>query len=169
VGRAIGAFERQLVTPSRWDALLRGHQDALTPAEKRGFNDFVEAGCVSCHSGTYLGGQMYQKAGLVIPWPDRSDPGRVGVTRKPADSMVFKVPSLRNIAMTAPYFHNGRTAALEDAVLMMGHYQLGRDLTATQVQSIVAYLHALTGTLPISFLPPSGSGRTTPPSDRTGP
>lgn len=148
VGRAIGAFERRLVTPSRWDALLHGDQNALTAPEKQGFNDFVEAGCVSCHSGTYLGGQMFQKAGLVTPWPDRSDPGRIAVTHKAADSMVFKVPSLRNIAMTGPYFHNGGTASLEDAVLMMGHYQLGRDLTAAQLQSILTYLHALTGTLP---------------------
>ncbi|HSD31171.1 MAG TPA: cytochrome c peroxidase, partial [Gemmatimonadales bacterium] len=148
VGRAIGAFERQLVTPSRWDALLKGDSSALTAPEKQGFNDFVEAGCVSCHSGAYLGGQMYQRAGLVTPWPDRSDPGRMGVTQKAADSMVFKVPSLRNIAMTGPYFHNGGTASLEDAVLMMGHYQLGRDLSAAQVQSIVTYLRTLTGTLP---------------------
>lgn len=155
VGRAIGAFERQLVTPSRWDALLKGDRNALTAAEKQGFNDFVEAGCVSCHSGTYLGGQMYQKAGLVTPWPDRSDPGRIGVTHKAADSLVFKVPSLRNIAMTGPYFHNGATASLEDAVVMMGHYQLGRDLTAAQVQSIVTYLRALTGTLPQGAITPT--------------
>ena len=154
VGRAIGAFERQLVTPSRWDALLKGDQNALTPAEKQGFTDFVEAGCVSCHNGAYLGGQMYQKAGVVTPWPDRSDPGRVGVTHRSADSMVFKVPSLRNIAMTGPYFHNGGTASLEDAVRMMGHYQLGRDLTAAQVQSIVTYLRTLTGTLPQGIVAP---------------
>jgi cytochrome c peroxidase len=154
VGRAIGAFERQLVTPSRWDAFLKGARNALTPAEQQGFNDFVEAGCVSCHNGAYLGGQMYQKAGVVAPWPDRADPGRVRVTHQVADSMVFKVPSLRNIAMTGPYFHNGGTASLEDAVRMMGHYQLGRDLTPAQVQSIVTYLHTLTGTLPQGSIAP---------------
>lgn len=156
VGRAIGAFERGLVTPSRWDALLKGDQNALTPAEKQGFADFTEAGCASCHSGAYLGGQMYQKAGLVAPWPDRSDPGRAAVTHQAADSMVFKVPSLRNVAMTGPYFHNGSTASLAEAVRMMGHYQLGRDLTDAQVQAIVTYLGSLTGTLP-----PSAAARRT--------
>lgn len=159
VGRAIGAFERELVTPSRWDALLKGNQNALTASEKQGFNDFVEAGCVSCHNGAYLGGQMYQKAGLVTPWPDRSDPGRVGVTHQSIDSMVFKVPSLRNIAMTGPYFHNGRTASLEEAVRMMGHYQLGRELTDAQVRSIVTYLHTLTGTLPQRYVTPTAPVR----------
>jgi cytochrome c peroxidase len=148
VGAAIAAFERRLVTPSRWDALLKGNDNALTPAEKEGFNTFVEAGCVSCHNGAYLGGQMYQKAGLVTPWPDRADPGRVAVTHQPSDTMVFKVPSLRNIAMTAPYFHNGGTASLDEAVRMMGRYQLGRDLTDAQVVSIVTYLRTLTGAIP---------------------
>lgn len=160
VGRAIGAFERQLVTPSRWDAFLRGDQGALTPPEKEGFNQFVEAGCVSCHNGAYLGGQTYQKAGLVAPWPDRSDPGRADVTHQAADSMLFKVPSLRNIAMTGPYFHNGSTASLGEAVRMMGHYQLGRDLTEAQIASIVTYLHALTGTIPQGYVaaPPATRG-----------
>ena len=153
VGKAIGAFERELVTPSRWDALLKGDSSALTPPEKQGFNDFVEAGCVSCHNGPYMGGQMYQKAGLVAPWPDRSDPGRIAVTGQPTDSMVFKVPSLRNIAETGPYFHNGATSSLEDAVRMMGHYQLGHDLTDAQVRSIVTYLRTLTGTLPQGYAP----------------
>ena len=154
VGRAIAAFERGLVTPSRWDALLKGNQNALTPAEQAGFNTFVEAGCVSCHSGAYVGGQMYQKAGLVAPWPDRSDPGRSAVTHQAADEMVFKVPSLRNIAMTAPYFHTGGTPSLGAAVRMMGRYQLGRELSDAQVESIVSYLHALTGTIPTGYVEP---------------
>jgi cytochrome c peroxidase len=148
VGRAIGAFERRLVTPSRWDALLKGDAAALTAGEKQGFNTFVDAGCVSCHNGAYLGGQMYQKAGLVTPWPDQADRGRVAVTHRTTDEMVFKVPSLRNVVMTAPYFHNGGTTSLPEAVRMMGHYQLGRDLTDAQVESIVTYLHALTGQIP---------------------
>jgi cytochrome c peroxidase len=152
VGAAIAAFERRLVTPSRWDALLKGNENALTPAEKEGFNTFVEAGCVSCHNGAYVGGQMYQKAGLVTPWPDRADPGRVAVTHQAADTMVFKVPSLRNIAMTAPYFHNGGTSSLDTAVRMMSRYQLGRDLTNAQVASIVTYLKALTGEIPEGYV-----------------
>ena len=103
---------------------------------------------MSCHNGAYLGGQMYQKAGLVAPWPDRADLGRVAVTHQATDSMVFKVPSLRNIAMTAPYFHNGGTASLDEAVRMMGRYQLGRDLSDAQVVSIVTYLQTLTGAIP---------------------
>lgn len=152
VGRAIGAFERRLVTPSAWDAFLEGDQNALTAAEKEGFNTFIAAGCHGCHSGAYLGGQMYQKAGLVTPWPDLSDPGRSTVTRQPADRMVFKVPSLRNVAMTEPYFHNGRTESLGEAVRMMGHHQLGRELTPAQVQSIVTYLETLTGAIPLGYV-----------------
>jgi cytochrome c peroxidase len=152
VGRSIGAFERNLVTPSRWDTFLKGDRSALTEPEKAGFNTFVQAGCSSCHSGTYVGGQMYQKAGLVTPWPDRSDPGRSAVTHQPADSQVFKVPSLRNSVMTGPYFHNGSTASLAEAVRMMGHYQLGRDLTEAQIASIITYLNALTGTIPRAYV-----------------
>lgn len=107
---------------------------------------------MSCHNGAYVGGQMYQKAGLVSPWPDRADSGRAAVTHQAADEMVFKVPSLRNIAMTGPYFHNGGTASLDEAVRMMGRYQLGRDLTAAQVESIVTYLKALTGTIPYGYV-----------------
>ena len=152
VGRAIGAFERRLVTPSPWDAFLEGDQNALTPAEKAGFNAFVAAGCHGCHNGAYLGGQMYQKAGLVTPWPDVSDPGRSAVTHQPADRMVFKVPSLRNVAMTEPYFHNGRTQSLIEAVRMMGRYQLGHDLTPAQVELIVTYLETLTGRIPQGYV-----------------
>jgi cytochrome c peroxidase len=152
VARAIGAFERRLVTPSRWDAFLEGDQNALTVAEKEGFNAFVAAGCHGCHNGAYLGGQMYQKAGLVTPWPDVSDLGRSAVTHQPADRMVFKVPSLRNVAMTEPYFHNGRTPSLGEAVRMMGRHQLGRDLTPAQVELIVTYLETLTGQIPQGYV-----------------
>jgi cytochrome c peroxidase len=152
VARAIGAFERRLVTPSPWDAFLEGDQNALTAAEKEGFNSFIAAGCHGCHNGAYLGGQTYQKAGLVTPWPDVSDPGRSAVTRHPTDRMVFKVPSLRNVAMTEPYFHNGRTQSLGEAVRIMGRHQLGRELTSAQVQSIVAYLETLTGAIPLGYV-----------------
>ena len=108
MARAIGAFERRLVTPSRWDKFLRGDSRALSKEEKAGFNLFTDTGCQACHMGTYLGGTMYQMLGLAKPWPDVSDPGREKVTKNAADRMMFKVPGLRNIAETRPYYHNGQ-------------------------------------------------------------
>ena len=97
---AIGAFERGLVTPSRWDAFLQGDQSALTDAEKSGFNTFAATGCQWCHNGPYVGGSAYQKLGTVKPWPSQTDQGRYQVTKDDIDKMVFKVPSLRNIKKT---------------------------------------------------------------------
>jgi cytochrome c peroxidase len=154
MAKAIGAFERKLVTPSRWDKLLRGDQSALTNEEKAGFNSFMEAGCQTCHSGMLLGGNMYQKLGLVKSWPDSSDPGREKVTKNGFDHLVFKVPSLRNIEKTKPYYHNGKVELLEDAVARMGEYQLGKSLTPAQIQSIIAWLKTLTGDLPMEYIKP---------------
>lgn len=151
-GKAIGAFERKLVTPSRWDAFLKGDQGALTPEEKQGFNTFAQSGCITCHSGAYLGGHMYQKVGLVKPWPDLKDEGRAKATGNEADKYFFKVPSLRNVAKTGPYFHDGSVADLGTAVKMMAEYQLGRQLTDEQVKSIVTFLGALTGELPKEYI-----------------
>lgn len=161
VGRAIGAFERRLVTPSPWDAFLQGNAAALTERERAGFNAFVEAGCAGCHTGTYVGGTAYQKVGLAVPWPALADPGRSAVTHQPADRDVFKIPSLRNVAMTAPYFHTGGTASLEEAVRLMGRHQLGRELSEAQVTAIVRWLRALTGTIPRDYIAPR------PPADRS--
>jgi cytochrome c peroxidase len=152
VGRAIGAFERGLVTPSRWDAYLAGDTGALTPAEKKGLQTFVTLGCSACHRGTYVGGEMYQKAGVVEPWPEQDDSGRSDVTHRRSDRMVFKVPSLRNVERTAPYFHDGHVATLEEAVRWMGQYQLGRRLTDQQVTSVVTWLKSLTGTIPRDYI-----------------
>jgi cytochrome c peroxidase len=160
VGIAIGAFERQLTTPSRWDRFLRGEDTVLTNPEREGFNTFVDAGCAGCHAGTYVGGAMYQKVGLVHAWPDTSDVGRMGVTKQPEDRFIFKVPSLRNIERTGPYFHNGSVASLDTAIVRMGHYQLGKDLTPEQVTQIATWLRALTGELP--------ADRITPPARATG-
>lgn len=154
VGVAIGAFERRLVTPGRWDRFLQGDTAALTPAEKVGFNTFTATGCQACHTGVLLGGSMYQKIGVVRPWPDKSDVGRVAITHQASDSLVFKVPSLRNIERTAPYFHNGSVATLPEAVRLMAQHQLGRDLTEQQVTQIVAFLNALTGEIPASYIAP---------------
>lgn len=159
LGRAIGAFERRLVTPSRWDHFLHGVDTALTNEEKAGFNTFVQVGCAGCHNGTYVGGAQYQRAGLVNPWPDTSDLGRVAVTHDPADRMVFKVPSLRNIEHTAPYFHDGLTRSLDSAIAMMSHHQLGKQLTPEEARQITAWLRSLSGTLPTAYI--------TPPAPRT--
>jgi len=152
LGRAIGAFERNLVTPSRWDKFLQGDAKALTDAEKKGFLAFVEVGCPTCHAGAYVGGAMYQKLGLVKPWPNQKDQGRFAVTKKDADKMFFKAPSLRNIAKTGPYFHDGGTKSLEDAVALMGTHQLGKTLKKEKLASIVVWLKSLTGTLPTAYI-----------------
>lgn len=160
--RAIGAFERTLLTPGRWDKFLEGDATALSDDEKAGFLAFTDAGCTACHAGPTLGGQVYMKLGLVVPWADATDLGRFDVTHNDADKQLFKVPSLRNIDKTAPYFHNGSVASLDEAVRLMGKHQLGKDLSDGQVKSIVTFLAALTGPLPpadrISApeLPPSG-------------
>jgi len=154
MAKAIGAFERKLVTPSRWDKFLEGDQAALTPAEKAGFNTFMTAGCQTCHAGSLLGGTMYQKLGVIKPYPDQSDQGRFQLTKSEGDRMVFKVPSLRNIEKTGPYFHNGKVGTLEDAVARMGEYQVSTKLTEAQVQSVVTWLKSLTGEIPSDYIKP---------------
>lgn len=152
VAKAIGAFERKLMTPSRWDKFLEGDARALTAEEKAGFKTFVNAGCTACHNGTYVGGQMYQKAGLVVPWPNQEDQGRYEVTKQESDKMMFKVPSLRMVEKTAPYFHDGSVATLPEAVQMMAKHQLGKTLTAAETQSIVTWLKTLTGEIPREYI-----------------
>jgi cytochrome c peroxidase len=154
VGVAIGAFERGLVTPSRWDAFQGGDTTALTADERRGLNTFAALGCPACHRGIYVGGEMFQKAGLVEPWPEQDDLGRYVVTHRRADRLVFKVPSLRNVEQTAPYFHDGRVATLEEAVSRMGRYQLGRKLSDAEVATVVTWLKSLTGVVPQDYVRP---------------
>jgi cytochrome c peroxidase len=151
IGKAIGAFERTLITPSRFDAFLKGDEKALTPAEKAGGKLFVQTGCTACHMGATMGGQMYQKLGLVKDYPTK-DMGRFEVTKNEADKKFFKVPSLRNVAKTGPYYHDGSIKTLEEAVSKMGEYQLGKQLSKEEVDSIVTFLGSLTGTPPKSAL-----------------
>jgi cytochrome c peroxidase len=152
VGIAIGAFERGLVTPSAWDKYLAGDSPSLTPEEQRGLRMFVAAGCQTCHNGPYLGGSVFQKIGLVTPWPSQVDSGRYNVTRNSADLLVFKVPSLRNIAKTGPYFHDGAVADLSEAVQLMSRHQLGKELPPDDVAAIVTFANALTGTIPTDYI-----------------
>jgi cytochrome c peroxidase len=152
VGKAIGAFERGLVTPSRWDAFLRGDDTALTAEEKDGFKIFTESGCQVCHAGALVGAASFQRMGAAKPFPRADDPGRFKVTHAETDRSVFKVPSLRNVQKTGPYFHDGKTATLWAAVRDMGEYQVGRTLTDKEVGQIVNFLRALTGQLPTDYI-----------------
>jgi cytochrome c peroxidase len=144
LGQAIGAFERILLTPSRFDDFLKGKEDALSAQEKKGGELFVKTGCVACHNGATIGGQMYQKLGLVKEY-DTKDMGRFAVTKQEADKKFFKVPSLRNVAKTGPYFHDGSVKTLDQAVSIMAEYQLGKQLSKEEVTDIVAFLGSLTG------------------------
>lgn len=155
VGKAIGAYERLFVTPGPLDLLLGGKDDALSEVEKRGLQKFVTTGCVSCHTGNLLGGISYQKLGVVKPWPNQKDQGRYDLTKNEAEKMFFKVPSLRNIAKTGPYFHDGSATTLKQAVQMMATHQLGRELSNEDVSDIVAFMKSLTGKLdPAIAAPP---------------
>jgi cytochrome c peroxidase len=152
VGKALGAFERKLVTNARWDKFLGGDQTALTNEEKAGLVKFLDVGCQTCHSGMYMGGNMFQKLGAAKAWPESKDQGRFAVTKEDADKMVFKVPTLRNIEKTAPYYHDGGVATLELAVAKMGEFQLGKQLSAADVNSIVTFLKSMTGEIPVDYI-----------------
>lgn len=149
VGRAIGAFERTLVTPSRWDKYLAGDDSALTDKERAGLAKFIDVGCNTCHAGAALGGSDFKKLGLVKAWPSElKDNGRFDATKDPADKHFFKTPSLRNVEKTAPYFHDGSVTTLEEAVKLMATCQLGKELSNADVEDLVAFLKSLTGELP---------------------
>ncbi len=169
MGKAIGGFERKLATPSRWDKFLKGDETALTAEEKAGFHTFTEAGCSTCHAGALLGGNMFQKLGAVKAWPDASDAGRAKVTKADADQMMFKVPSLRNVEKTGPYFHNGKTTTLDEAIANMADYQLGKSLSLSEVKSIAAFLKSLTGEIPADYIKapelPKSTAKTPKPSE----
>jgi cytochrome c peroxidase len=154
IGLAIGAFEHGLVTPARWDRYLRGDMNALNAEEKTGAKLFANLGCIVCHTGPYVGGSMFERLGARVPWPAGPDHGRRQVTGVAADDMVFKVPSLRNVAMTAPYFHDGSAPTLNMAVRMMARHQLGVELEDDEARELEAWLGALTGDLPRDYIAP---------------
>ena len=170
MAKAIGAFERKLVTPSRFDAFLKGDTKTLTPAEKEGMVTFVKTGCTACHMGVNVGGSMYQKLGLITPYPGLRDPGRYNATKNEADRFFFRVPTLRNVEKTAPYLHDGSVKTLDEAIVLMGKYQLGKDLKTTEVKAIATFLKSLTGELPKEYIKPPKlppSGKDTPKPDPT--
>lgn len=150
---AIAEYEKTLITPnSRFDKYLRGDKNALTQNEKEGYELFKSKGCISCHHGENIGGNLYNKFGIF----DESNSqwlGRYNVTHKEQDKYFFKVPSLRNVARTAPYFHDGRTYDLNKAVEIMSQYQLGRHITKEEIAKITAFLQSLNGELPKNIEP----------------
>ncbi|BFO53524.1 MULTISPECIES: cytochrome-c peroxidase [Comamonadaceae] len=160
VTSAIAAFEETLVTPNaRFDQWLQGRKTAIDAQELRGYELFKSSGCVACHNGPNLGGGSFQKMGLVEPYrTTNAAQGRAGVTGKDADRFLFKVPTLRNVELTYPYFHDGGADTLAQAVDVMGRLQLGRRFTDGENADIVAFLKTLTGEQPkivLPILPPS--------------
>ena len=161
-GVAIGAYERTLLTPAPFDRYLKGDTRAISAEAKVGLDKFISYGCAGCHSGSTVGGNMFQKFGLTedywkatgsveIPEFKGRDKGKFHDTGKEADQWIFKVPQLRNVAMTPPYFHDGSVATLGDAVRIMARLQLGRQLSDDDVNHIVAFLDTLTGDVPANF------------------
>lgn len=153
ITKAIGAFERTLITTAPFDEYLNGNIEALSLEEKKGLKVFMDAGCNSCHSGPLLGGQMLQKFGMFHDYWEFTkskniDEGRFAVTGQEADKFMFKVPSLRNIAKTYPYFHDGSVEKLEDATRIMAKVNLNKDLSPEEISSISKFLNTLTGELP---------------------
>lgn len=147
---AIGAFERMLITPSRFDDYIAGNDNAMTNREKQGLEDFIENGCIACHSGVALGGASFHKFGVYADYwvetkSDNVDAGKRDVSQLEADDNVFKVPSLRNITKTYPYFHDGSVRDLKESIRIMGKLQLNRELTTEQVENIAVFFDALTG------------------------
>lgn len=168
VTAAIAEFEKTLVTPnSRFDQWLLGKKDALTAQEAKGYALFKDSGCVACHNGEAVGGNSFQKMGVVEPYK-KNDPatGRFAVTGNDADRFNYKVPTLRNVELTYPYFHDGAANTLSEAVDVMGRIQLGQSFTKEQNAQIVAFLKTLTGDQPSFTLPvlPPSSDKTPRPT-----
>ncbi|EKO89554.1 di-heme cytochrome C peroxidase [Leptospira interrogans serovar Grippotyphosa str. 2006006986] len=141
---AIAAFERTLKTQDRFDDFQKGNHKALSIEEQEGLEKFITTGCITCHVGPLLGGNSFRKLGQINPYENSSDKGRQDLTKNSSDAFVFKVPSLRNVAITGPYFHDGKITTLEEAVKKMAHLQLGKDLSDSDTKLIVTFLKTLT-------------------------
>ncbi|MEJ2404797.1 MAG: cytochrome-c peroxidase [Candidatus Thiodiazotropha sp.] len=167
VTQAIAEFEKTLVTPyARFDQWLLGNTGALTAKELAGYKLFKESGCTACHNGEAVGGNSFQKMGLIEPYQTKNGAeGLAGVTGKDADRFKFKVPTLRNVELTYPYFHDGGARTLTEAVDIMGRLQLGKKFTQEENAQIVAFLKTLTGDQPqflLPILPPSSDATPAP-------
>jgi len=158
-GRALQAYQATLMTPAPFDAFLAGADRAMTERQKAGLAKFIETGCAACHDGPGVGGQQLRKFGRAKDyWTETGSPkpdvGRFAMTRKEEDKYVFRVPSLRNVARTAPYFHDGSVDTLDRAVKIMGRVQLGKELDDNTTSLITAFLESLTGEVPAHYAPP---------------
>jgi cytochrome c peroxidase len=167
VADAIAAFEETLITPnSRFDAWLNGYDDKISESEKQGYDLFKDKGCIICHNGFGVGGNSFQKFGIAKPYDkDTQTLGRYNVTKEEKDKYAFKVPLLRNIELTAPYFHDASTWSLREAVKIMAEYQLGGTFTEDETDKIVSFLRTLTGDQPsilFPILPPSSENTPKP-------
>ncbi|AJC83963.1 cytochrome c551 peroxidase [Campylobacter peloridis] len=147
IADSLAEFQKTLLTPnSPFDRYLKGDKNAISEQAKRGYEAFVSNGCIACHQGQNIGGNMYQKMGVFVPYDNGTNwQGRFEITKDPNDKFVVKVPSLRNIAKTAPYFHDGSMPTLDACVQFMAYYQLGKFLEQDVVDDIVAFLNSLTG------------------------
>ena len=157
--RALAAYQATLATPAAFDRFLAGDDSALNERQKTGLRAFMSTGCAGCHNGPRFGGTAFQRFGLVKEYwletgSEKIDHGRYAVTKKEEDRYVFRVPMLRNVAKTAPYFHDGSVENLDRAVRIMGSVQLGRALDDATVTAIVAFLESLTGDIPPHYAPP---------------
>jgi cytochrome c peroxidase len=144
MAEAIAAFERTLITRDRFDDWQKGDDKALTTKELQGLRLFLDVGCTTCHVGPVIGAKSFQKMGLVNAYENTTDIGRFKVTNDDDDKFKFKVPSLRNVTLTGPFFHDGRLTLLREAVKKMGHLQLGKELTPEEVDLLMAFLDTLT-------------------------
>ncbi len=143
ISQALAAFQRTLITRDRLDEYLKGDETAITQAEKTGLNTFIEKGCVACHNGPLLGSRLFMKMGIVHPYPNTIDKGVGDITKNPGDNYFFKVPSLRNVLNTAPYFHDGAAETIEQAIEDTGWHQLGIKLTAEETSQIKDFFNTL--------------------------
>lgn len=156
IAKSIAAFERKLNPSSRFDKYLEGDESVLNAQEKEGLQDFINTGCISCHSGVTFGGNLYQKFGLYGNYWEytksaKIDNGVYDLTKKESDKFFFKVPALRNVEKTAPYFHDGSVDDLEEAVKIMAKLQLNKELTDKESKSIVSFLKTLTADIDESY------------------
>jgi len=157
--RALASYQATLTTPAPFDRFLAGDENALTERQKLGLKTFTAVGCAGCHNGANLGGTMMEKFGLTKDYwletgSDKPDAGRFAVTKKEEDRFVFRVPMLRNVTKTAPYFHDGSVENLDRAIRIMASVQLGRTLDSSEVANIAAFLESLTGNVPPNYAPP---------------
>jgi len=151
VAIAIAAFERTLITPSRFDRYLKGDMGAITMAEEQGLMKFEDIGCIECHSGVTAGGRLFKKLGVYHPYENLSDMGRFVVTKNDEDKFVFKVSMLRNVTLTPPYFHDGRVPTLQEAVRLMAWLQLDTMLSPIEIDEIISFLNTLDAEKPGNF------------------